>query len=353
MSDLLQQPIEQLAARALPGDPVLLCAADENYVRPLTVMLHSAAMSMRVGNQLNVVLFDGGISESSLEGIAESLRGLSVSLSVIRPGLNDVSDLVTSHHITHTAYLRLLAARLLPREIEKVIYLDSDVMVRDDLTELWEMPLGDNYCLAVTDVSCPFVDAREVRDSEIQAAKPYMNALQPIGNWQQLGLDGAANYFNSGVMVLNLDKWRRDGVEEKLLRCLRENEAYVWCWDQYALNVVFAGRWGRLPLRWNQGAHAFEYPNAKLAPFDSDEFLAMRDRPAIVHFTTEFKPWDFESTHPLRSRFYEQLDQTAFGGWRPDDPGFRFRSWMDRKVIDAIRAWLIQWRKFKLMFAQI
>ena len=99
--------------------------------------------------------------------------------------------------------------------------------------------------------------------------------------------------------------------------------------------------------------HAFEYPDASLAPFDTGEFEAMRDRPAIVHFTTEFKPWDFEPFHPLRSKFYEQLDQTAFKGWRPENPGFRLRTWWDRKVIRLIRVWLIQWRKLKLKFAQI
>ena len=123
MPVLQQKPIEHLAVTASSDDPILLCAADENYVRPLTVMLHSAAMSMRVGGELNVVLLDGGISDSSLSGIADSLSGLSVNLYVIRPGLDDVDDLMTSHHITHTAYLRLLAARILPDAIEKVLSL--------------------------------------------------------------------------------------------------------------------------------------------------------------------------------------------------------------------------------------
>ena len=334
-------------------DPVLLCAADENYVRPLTVMLHSAAQQLGDGRELNVFLFDGGIESESLAGIHESMCGLPVNLRILRPSLEPVQDLMTSHHITHAAYLRLMAARLLPDSIDKVIYLDSDVLVVDDLTELWEVPIEDNYCLAVTDISCPFVDAQEVRDPEVQRCKPYLNALNPVGNWKELGLEGSANYFNSGVMVLNLELWRQDNIEEKLFRCLRENESHVWCWDQYALNVVFAGRWGKLPLRWNQGAHVFEYPCSELAPFAPEDFEAMRDRPAIVHFTTEFKPWDFVPFHPLRSKFYDQLDQTVWRGWRPSNPGFNFRKWLDRRVCKLIRCWLVQWRKAKLLFAQI
>jgi len=212
---------DRVAALANPADPIVLCAADENYVRPLTVMLHSAAASLNPGRNLHVILFDGGIEQSSLNGIRESLIDFPISIDVLRPDLSQVDDLMTSHHITHTAYLRLMAARLLPESIEKVIYLDSDVLVRDDLTEMWDMPVGENYCLAATDISCPFIDAREVRDPELQACKPFLNALSPVANWKALGIDGSANYFNSGVMVLNLKKGRQDDIEYKLFDCIR------------------------------------------------------------------------------------------------------------------------------------
>lgn len=343
----------QIAQSAHPADPIVLCAADENYVRPLTVMLHSAASSLRAGRHLHVVLFDGGISESSLNGILESLVDLPISIDVLRPDLSRVEDLMTSHHITHTAYLRLMAARLLPDSIQKVIYLDSDVLVVDDLTQLWEMEVGQQYCLATTDIACPFIDARQVTDAELQSSKPYLASISPVANWQELGIDGSANYFNSGVMVLNLAKWRREGVEQQLFDCLRKNAAFVWCWDQYALNVVFAGKWGQLPLRWNQGAHVFEYPDASHSPVSRESFESMRDHPAIIHYTTEFKPWDFQPFHPLRERFYQQLDLTVWQGWRPADPGFNLRRWWDRKAVGLIRASVIQWRKLKLKLAWV
>jgi len=108
-----------------------------------------------------------------------------------------------------------------------------------------------------------------------------------------------------------------------------------------------------LPLRWNQGAHAFEYPDLDRIPVEADEFQAMREHPAIIHFTTEWKPWDFVPFHPLRDRFYCELDQTAFKGWRPTDPGFNFKRWWDRKAVDMIRAWIVRWRKFKLLFSMV
>ena len=332
-------------------DPVVLCAADENYVKPLAVMLHSAAINLRQGNHLNVVLMDGGISESSWSGLKETLHGLPITIHVLRPDRNEVSDLGTSHHITHTAYFRLLAARLLPDWIDKVIYLDSDVLVKDDLMELWDMELEGNYCLAAIDIACPFVDAYTAQkvDKSIKPAVPHFAAISPIRNWRELSLNGSAHYFNSGVMVLNLARWRRESIEQKLLACLRDNQQYVWCWDQYALNVVFAGQWKELPSRWNQGFHVFEYPDETFSPISQSDFVDMRDNPALIHFTTEFKPWDFRPHHPLRGKFYEALDETAWKGWRPKQPQFNLRNWWDRQAVGFIRNWVVNYRKIRGM----
>lgn len=334
-------------------DPIVLCAADDNYVKPLAVTLHSAASSLKPGSRLHVILMDGGISESSWTGLRETLLDLPVAVHVLRPNRKEISDLTTSHHITHTAYFRLLAARLLPESIDKVIYLDSDVLVKRDLTELWSLDVGDHYCLAAVDIACPFVDAYQAQSAHRRYKKaiPHLAAISPIPNWRQLELDGSADYFNSGVMVLNLARWRAESIDQKLLACLRDNESHVWCWDQYALNVVFAGQWGKLPAHWNQGAHVFEYPDESHSPIDGSEFVQMRDQPSLIHFTTEFKPWRFEPFHPLREQFFEQLDQTAWAGWRPEKPDFNLKRWWDLMAVHWIRKWVVNYRKARSLFA--
>lgn len=334
-------------------DPIVLCASDDNYVKPLAVTLHSAATSLKQGNQLHVVLLDGGIGESSWNGLRETLIGLPITVHVLRPNRKEVIDLGISHHITHTAYFRLLAARLLPESIDKVIYLDSDVLVQGDLTELWDLDVGENYCLAAIDIACPYVDAyqAQAKHKNVKKSIPHFAAISPIPNWRQLELDPTEHYFNSGVMVLNLARWRAESIDRKLLACLRDNSAYVWCWDQYALNVVFAGQWGQLPLRWNQGAHVFEYPDESFSPITEKDFVEMRDRPALIHFTTEFKPWEYQPFHPLRERFFEQLDQTAWTGWRPEKPPFQLRRWWDLQAVHWIRRFAINYRKCRLLFS--
>ena len=318
---------------------------------PLAVTLRSAASSLKQGNHLHVILMDGGITESSYGGLAETLVDLPISINVLKINRGEVSDLMTSHHITHTAYFRLLAGRLLPDYIQKVIYLDSDVLVKSDLSQLWSLPLDNDYCLAAVDIACPFIDAYETQQQkpEIKKSIPYLAAISPVPNWKQLGLEPTQPYFNSGVMVLNLERWRRENIDLELLDCLRRNAAYVWCWDQYALNVVFAKQWSPLPARWNQGAHVFEYPDESCCPIDLADFQEMKAAPGIIHFTTEFKPWKYEPFHPLRSLFFEELDKTAWSGWRPEKPKFNLRRWWDLQAVHWIRTGVIQYRKLKLL----
>ena len=345
LSNSSQQPWCTLA-----DEPIVLCAADDHYVKPLAVTLRSAAASLRADHHLHVILMDGGISESSFAALNETLQGLPITVNVLTIDPAELKDLGTSHHITHTAYFRLLAGRLLPTEITKVIYLDSDVLVDADLTELWSLPLGDHYCLAAPDIACPYIDAYFAceQNPSIKPAIPYFAAVSPVANWRELGIDGQANYFNSGVMVLNLQRWRQESIEKKLLACLRENAEHVWCWDQYALNVVFAGQWGMMPLRWNQGAHIFEYPDAASSPLNEVDYQQLKDDPAVIHFTTEFKPWKYHPFHPLRDRFFAALDETSWRGWRPKKPAFSFKRWWDLQAVYWIRVTVIRYRKWKL-----
>ena len=323
---------------------VVVCACDDNYAMPLTVMLHSAVTRLDSGSRMTVYFIDGGLTESSWIAIRESLSGLPIEVYSVQPDYSLVEHLHTSHHVTPAAYLRLLTAEILPESIEKAIYLDSDILVCDDLTRLWNMPLGDNYCLAAPDIACPFIDAR-IGCSNFRNANPFLAAFCPVPNYLELGLDGSAEYFNSGVMVLNLDLWRRDQVAAQMLQCLEDNCQDVWCWDQYALNVVFHKKWGRLPVRWNQGAHALDFPTFSTSPVDREEFQSMLENPGIVHFTTEFKPWHFHWTHLRGQLFFDALDETAWKGWRPGDPGFRWSEFQQRQSVNFVKWAVTNYRK--------
>ncbi len=329
-------------------DPVVLCASDDRYAMPLAVTLVSAVQNLKAGHELHVYVVDGGIREENKERLLSTLSQHPISLNWIDPSSIDLSDLKISHHISHTAYLRLLADRWLPKEIDKVIYLDSDLLVLNSLTELWEQPLGDAYCMAVPDIACPFLDAARNRSSAARSL-PYLASWNPVPNYLALGLKGSDHYFNSGVMILNLAQWRKQNLGERLLQVLRENEKHVWCWDQYALNAVCAGHWIPLPMRWNVGGHVYEYPSSDRAPVSPADFLEMQENPAIIHFTTEFKPWDSFCTHPLKARFFDWLDRTEWSGWRPEPRTFRLGTAWEQFAVWICRKSTVSYRKLVLL----
>ena len=346
----IQPQVSSIERQPITADPVVLCAADERYAMPLAVTLMTAGERLREGHELRVFLVDNGLSEQSLAMLKETLAGLPVSLQMA-PRLDlGIDDLGVSHHISRTAYLRLFADRWLPDDLEQVLYLDSDLLIEASLTEIWQQPLEDRYCLAVPDIACPFIDSNKVPRQRRRFA-PYVAAYEPIPNYRELGLEGSGYYFNSGVMLLNLRKWRDESLGTKLLDCLRRNKKHVWCWDQYALNAVLGNNWGRLPWRWNVGSHLFEYPDENRSPLSQSDFLEMRDHPAIIHFTTEFKPWDYSNRHPWRDRFFAAVDRTAWKGWRPSNPGFSLQKWWTQQAVYWVRQSTIGWRKLTALRA--
>jgi lipopolysaccharide biosynthesis glycosyltransferase len=203
----------------------------------------------------------------------------------------------------------------LPDDIKRAIYLDSDLLITADLTQLWSQSFSNNLCLAVQDCGAPYVDSSQAIANYHECA-PYIYYPRPIPNFQELRLEPKSPYFNSGVLVIDLEGWRREDLTGQLIECLTNNAKHVHLWDQYALNVVLAGRWGSLDRRWNQGFHIYQFPCWELSPYSREEFERQRDDPFIVHYTTSHKPWKASCRHPLRGKFIDCIQRTDWAGWQ-------------------------------------
>jgi lipopolysaccharide biosynthesis glycosyltransferase len=116
--------------------------------------------------------------------------------------------------------------------------------------------------------------------------------------------------------MIDLDGWRREDITSQLITCLTENAEHVHLWDQYALNVVLARRWGELDRRWNQGLHVYQFPSWELSPYSREVLDQQRNDPFIVHYTTSRKPWKASCQHPQRERFLDCIQRTDWAGWR-------------------------------------
>ena len=209
--------------------------------------------------RLDLYVIDAGITPKDRERLLESWQDERLTVRWLTADRRSVRSLPVSGHVTTAAYARLFAPRLLPSELGRVIYLDSDLLVLADLAALWAEPLAGAVCLAVPDVSCPWVDCASALPN-YERCRHYLGVHPAIPNYRELGMLPSDPYFNSGVLVMDLQQWRADDITRSALEILDRHRRHVLWLDQYALNVALHRRWRPLELAWNQGSHISRYP---------------------------------------------------------------------------------------------
>lgn len=282
---------------------VLVCSADENYAMPMTVMLCSVLANLKTAAPLLISVLDGGIQHATKQKVLRSLRSQPAPfhLEWLQPDHTLLQGLPLCHRYTLAAYYRLLIPEALPAHLNKVIYLDCDMVVQGNLADLWQLEVGDHYVLAVQDDYQPVVSSR---------------GGCGLSNYRELGLHPEQPYFNSGLLVINLKKWREDAIGRQVLEFSRQNWASIQNADQDGLNAVFRGNWGHLSEQWNQMPGIYSYASWQESPYDAIAFQSLRETPYIVHYTNAPKPWQHRCQHPAKALFFAYLDRTAWKGWR-------------------------------------
>lgn len=281
---------------------VAVCAADDRYAMPLAVVIRSTLENLNSDRQIIFFIIDGGIKRKNKNKILRSIDGNSKQCQIkwVQPFDNALNNMYISGHITAAAYLRLLIPSLLPSHFRKAIYLDCDLVVQGDLGRLWDIDIADNYLLAVQGIGVS-----------------YVSSPNGLANYQELGIPAHYKYFNSGVMAINLEKWRTDKISTEIICYLQQNQEYLRWWDQDGLNAILAGKWGELEPRWNQtpGFHKRSWQDS---PFSEEDFNNARWNPYIVHFASAQKPWNSIKSRklPTNDLFFHYVDMTAWMGWR-------------------------------------
>jgi lipopolysaccharide biosynthesis glycosyltransferase len=321
----------------------MVTACDENYVRGVAACIRSAIDTLPSGRAAKVYVLDGGLTEASKAKLHVAWQAPNISIEFVQPDLDAIRDMPVSEHINLCTYLRLLVAELLPPDVSQAIYLDADTIVVRNLEELWATPLDVQYCAAAQDAFVPVLDPERTFSHPIHSMTlPDENPL-PIPNYQELNLDPSAPYFNAGVMLVNVERWRKENVARRAIQVLRDNAGKVRYWDQYALNIVCYGEWKMLDPRWNH-AHIHRIPSHELSHYSQAEFDTIRTDPWIVHFDFKPKPWDVDCEHPFRKLFFASLDRTPWRGFRPRRPLKERAEIAIQKAQDAYEGYR-QWRK--------
>ncbi len=267
----------------------IACASDAAFVPHVATMLHSL-MAIDHGETVSVhFLCDASVdaaSEGALKAIVTGAQGLWTCHRIPTEWAAEIPD---NERFGRAAWFRIFLPRLLPDK-ERVLYLDADALVLAALGDVWRTDLKGNALGAVVNPLYPSM------------SRAFLT---------RLGVQSAAQYFNSGVLLMDLNRWRQDQLDARVLAEAQRSAATETWPDQNILNREFAGRWTALPLRYNVQNTVFDLKASDL-PVDAGQIADARARPAVVHFIGPYKPWHRRCNHPARALYWTHRRQTPW-----------------------------------------
>lgn len=261
---------------------------DDNYLQHCVAMLCSLYEN-NSEHDITVHVLSNSLDESSRDILCELTSRYNnhvIFYSVDETKLEGV-QFRKKRPLTKAAYYRLLLCSVLPSSVERVLYLDCDIIVLRDVSEIFNIEL-DQYALAATLDHFPYSEKHR----------------------QQLHMSCGEHTFCSGVMLINLKYWRDNNAEEKLLEYAHRHRDIVYLHDQDVLNYCFKGKWFVLPPKWNHVAGQI-LPNKSIMYKDFD-YIEYLYRPMLIHYAApKLKPW-VNVTYPDSSFYHQYLTISGF-----------------------------------------
>ena len=245
----------------------LLFALDANYLPQLRVLLTSVALN-NPGECFELYVMHSGLPESGLERLAEwsAKRGWAFSPVTVDEALFEGAPVTSTY--PQEMYYRLLAGGLLPENVDRVLYLDPDILVINPLRALWETDLRGNMF----------------------AAAAHTGKTELANNVNRLRLGTDHDYYNSGVLLMDLAACRREISTGELFDFVRGHRRELVMPDQDLLNAMYGDR--VLPVDdavWNYDAR--NYNNYMLRSSGEQNSRWVMQNTSILHFCGKAKPW--------------------------------------------------------------
>ena len=265
----------------------IVFGVDDNYIQQLSVTIISILLNSCKKCNFNFYILNTGLKSKNKDKL-ESLKNIrEFNINYIDVSGCDFSKFPLNREwISIATYYRLFLSEVLPLNIEKCIYLDCDMIVEDDILELWNSDIND-YLAGVVEDECS------------------------KSNVERLKLPVENNYFNAGMLVLNLKRIREFNLAENAINYFNKNKNLITLQDQDILNGIFNGKCKYVDLRWNINTPAYMREKANHYYNRDIEAYAIKN-PGIIHFTGSYKPWFTYSMHPLRNEYLRYLCYSNF-----------------------------------------
>lgn len=226
-------------------------------------MLTSLLIHKKSDRPAHIYILYGELSDISIKKLTRAIKRFNGEVTFIKVDEQLCKDFPLSigekHYISKESYYRILIPNLLDEGISKALYLDCDMIVRTDISELWDTNI-EEFDLAAVD------------------ERTFLTEENIKGKMNRLSLPSDSYYFNAGLLLMNLDRWRAKNIPSEIAEFIQNNPDKLELLDQDALNAVLNNRWLPLDQKWN-----YFYTRSKKLPFTSA---------AILHFQGPIKPWN-------------------------------------------------------------
>lgn len=256
-------------------------AVDENYIEQLIVSITSILKNANINDILNFYIMENGLTEEQKYCFNKLKKIQKFNINFIKidksdfikcPLLKENNENYKDYHVTIPTYFRFNAPKYFPI-LNKILYLDCDVIIRTSLHELFDIDI-ENY------------SAMMVEDASNATEKERLKINQ---------------YFNAGVMMINLNYWRQNNITNKLFEYAIEHKNEILWQDQDIINKVLNNKILSINKEWNYQYFLYEYSNA-----------AELKNAKILHYAGRFKPWLMHFESSIYDIYYYYLSFTDY-----------------------------------------
>lgn len=278
------EPKDKILKPTFKDEVPIVLSANNKFAPYLDIMIRSVIANSSKDRNYDLIVLYNDISEQNRNWISNAAADRdNISIRFIKVSeYFDEDNLFIDQHLSVETYYRLIIPDIMP-DFHKILYLDCDIVVDRDVAELYDIELGDAVIGAMKDIDVA---------GQVNLKK---------NDWDQyavetLGLDNAHDYFQAGVLSINLDKLKTiTSCEEMISLALSQS---FRCHDQDVLNIICKNKVKYLPQQWNvlmdwREKYTSRMQIMKMAQRDLyNEYMQARKEPYIIHFAGYQKPWD-------------------------------------------------------------
>ncbi|MDR3222543.1 MAG: glycosyltransferase family 8 protein [Methanobrevibacter sp.] len=287
----------------------ILLVSDENYAMQLTVLITSILenSSDDFDEHIHIYILNNNIHKGSIEKIKsleekyKKAKLHFIDNSEIEKKLENFKDKLPAIDRSTSYYYRLFIISFLPDDIDKILYMDSDIVTNSSLAELYNTNLANYYVAGVVDIN-------ETNFKE------------------KINMDPDDVYINSGVMLINLKKWKEDNIQDKIVGFINKTTDKELLYDQHLLNYIFKSNVMILEPRNNVLTHIYvlnykrfmEIFRMDYEIFTEKEYDKAHTSPVCTHYISSpwRRPWELNSKHPKNDLFFKYKNISPYTNYK-------------------------------------